>query len=197
MAGMEVGIPLYPLIVVPAVAAIALFWRRAGRHLAVLRAGRQIDRLDQPLRRIWGVIVYVIAQRRLLNELGPGLMHAFIFWGFLVLLVTTGNYFTNGLVETILRWPLGGIAWMAAVAIANLFVALVLGSLAYAAWRRIVVRPTRLALSRDAFIILAMILGVVVSEAAGDALRFVAQPDDHARRVAALAGPQSLPIEPL
>jgi ferredoxin len=197
MAGMEVGIPLYPLIVVPAVAAIALFWRRAGRHLAVLRAGRPIDRLDQPLRRIWGVIVYVIAQRRLLNELGPGLMHAFIFWGFLVLLVTTGNYFTNGLVETILRWPLGGIAWMAAVAIANLFIALVLGSLAYAAWRRIVVRPTRLALSRDAFIILAMILGVVVSEAAGDALRFVADPDDPARRVAALAGPLSLALEPI
>ena len=127
MAGMEVGIPYYPLIVVPAAVAIALFWRRAGRHLAVLRAGRPIDRLDQPLRRIWGVIVYVIAQRRLLNELGPGLMHAFIFWGFLVLLVTTGNYFTNGLVETILRWPLGGDRagcwrWR----LANLFIGLVL-----------------------------------------------------------------------
>ena len=145
MAGMEVAIPYYPLIVVPAAAAIALFWRRASRHLAVLRAGRPIDRLDQPMRRIWGVIVYVIAQRRLLNELGPGLMHAFIFWGFLVLLVTTGNYFTNGLIETILRWPLGGIAWMAAVAIANLFIGLVLGALAYAVWRRVVQRPTRLA----------------------------------------------------
>ena len=110
MASMEVGVPLYPLIVVPAAVAVALFWRRAGRHLAVLRAGRPIDRTDQPLRRIWGVVVYVIAQRRLLNDLWPGLMHAFVFWGFLVLLVTTGNYFTNGLVETILRWPLGGIA---------------------------------------------------------------------------------------
>src|SRR4029078_9355003 len=161
MAAMEVGIPYYPLIVVPAVAAIALIWRRAGRHLAVLRAGRPIDRLDQPLRRIWGVIVYVIAQRRLLNELGPGLMHAFIFWGFLVLLVTTGNYFTNGLIETIVRWPLGGIVWMAAVAIANLFIGLVLVALGYAIWRRIVQRPARLALSRAAFIILALSLGVV------------------------------------
>ena len=195
MAGMEVGIPYYPLIVVPAVAAIALFWRRAGRHLAVLRAGRRIDRLDQPLRRIWGVIVYVIAQRRLLNELGPGLMHAFIFWGFLVLLVTTGNYFTNGLVETALRWPLGGIAWLAAVAIANLFIGLVLVALAYAIWRRVVQRPARLALSRDAFIILGMILGVVLSEIGADALRFVARPDDPARVAAILAGPLSLALE--
>ncbi len=57
MPAMEVGIPYYPLIVLPAAVAIGLFWRRASRHLAVLRAGRPIDRLDQPLRRIWGVIV--------------------------------------------------------------------------------------------------------------------------------------------
>ncbi|MEX1072341.1 MAG: (Fe-S)-binding protein, partial [Chloroflexota bacterium] len=194
---MEVSIPLYPLIVLPVVLAIALFWRRAGRHLAVLRAGRPIDRLDQPLRRVWGIVVYVIAQRRLLNDLGPGLMHAFIFWGFLVLLVTTGNYFTNGLVETVLRWPLGGIAWLAAVAVANLFIGLILSALAYATWRRVVLRPARLALSRDAFVILAMILGVVVTEVAGDALRFVAHPADSSRPWAILAGPLSLLLEPV
>jgi Fe-S oxidoreductase len=193
----EIPIPYYPLIVVPLAVAIGLFWRRAGRHLAVLRAGRPIERTDQPLRRIWGVVVYVIAQRRLLNDIGPGLAHAFIFWGFLVLLVTTGNYFTNGLVETILRWPLGGIAWIAAVAVANLFIGLVLVSVLYAAWRRIVQRPARLALSRDAFVILAMILGVVVSEAVADGLRFVVHPDDPARNFAAVAGPLSLVLEPM
>jgi Fe-S oxidoreductase len=197
MAGMQVGIPLYPLIVVPAAVAVALFWRRAGRHLAVLRAGRPIARTDQPLRRIWGILVYVIGQRRLLNDLGPGLMHAFIFWGFLVLLVTTGNYLTNGLVEAILGWPLGGVLWAAAVAVANLFIGLVLGALVYAVWRRIVVRPARLALSRDAFIILGMILGVVVTEVAGDALRFVADPADPARGVAVLAGPLSAALDPI
>jgi Fe-S oxidoreductase len=194
---MQVEVPLYPLIVLPAAAAIGLFWVRARRHLAVLRAGRPLDRFDRPLQRVWGIVVYVIAQRRLLNDLGPGLMHAAIFWGFLVLLVTTGNYMTNGLIETILRWPLGGIAWLLAVAVANLFIGLILAALAYAAWRRIAVRPTRLALSRDAFIILALILGVVVSELAGDTLRFVARPDDPARRVAMLAGPLSLLAAPL
>jgi Fe-S oxidoreductase/nitrate reductase gamma subunit len=193
----QVEIPLYPLIVLPAAAAIGLFWIRARRHLAVLRAGRPLDRFDRPLQRVWGIVVYVIAQRRLLNDLGPGLMHAAIFWGFLVLLVTTGNYMTNGLIETILRWPLGGIAWLLAVAVANLFIGLILAALAYAAWRRIAVRPTRLALSRDAFIILALILGVVVTELAGDTLRFVARPDDPARRVAMLAGPLSLFAAPL
>ena len=30
----------------------------------------------------------MLGQRKLLQRLGPGLMHAFIFWGFLVLLPT-------------------------------------------------------------------------------------------------------------
>jgi heterodisulfide reductase subunit C len=194
---MAVDIPYYPLIVVPVAVAIALFWRRAGRHLAVLRAGRPLDRFDRVPARIWSVIVYVIGQKRLLNDLGPGVMHAAIFWGFLVLLVTTGNYFTNGLVETILRWPLGGIAWLLAVAVANLFIGLILAALAYAAWRRIVARPARLALSRDAFVILGMILGVVSTELIGDALRFVVLPDDPARGWALLAGPLSLVVGPM
>ena len=194
---MQVDIPYYPLIVLPIAAASGIFWLRARRHLAVLRAGRPIGRLDQPLKRIWGVVLYVIFQRRLLNDLGPGLMHAAIFWGFLILLVTTGNYLTNGLVETVLGWPLGGIAWMAVVAVANLLIGLILVALGYATWRRVVRRPARLGLSRDAFVILAMILGVVLTEIAGDSLRFVALPDEPARRVALLAGPLSLLAEPM
>jgi len=194
---MEVGIPLYPLVVLPVVAAIWLFWRRARQHLAVVRSGRPLARFDQPLRRAWGVLVYVILQRRLLQDPVPGVMHAVIFWGFLILLVTSGNYFTNGLVETILRWPLGGIAWMAVVAVANLFIGLILVAIAFAAWRRIVKRPARLGLSRDAFLILALILGVVSTEVLADALRFVAVPDDPSRPFALVAGPVSLLLEPL
>jgi Fe-S oxidoreductase len=194
---MEVGIPFYPLIVLPLALAGVLFWRRAGRHLAVLRAGQPINRLDQPLRRIWGVLVYVIGQKRLLQDPIPGLMHALIFWGFLALLVTTGNYLTNGLVETVLAWPLGGVLWVAAVAVANLFLGLVLAAVAFAAFRRIVLRPARLALSRDAFIILGLIVGVVLTELFGDAMRFIAVPDDPARDWAIFSGPLATVFAPL
>ncbi len=194
---MYVGIPLYPLIVIPVAVAAYAFWRRARFHLAVLRAGRPIDRVDQPLRRIWGFVVYVIGQKRLLQDPAPGLMHAAIFWGFLALLVTTGNYFTNGLVEAVLAWPLGGVVWGVAVALANLFIGLVLVAVAYAAWRRIVARPARLALTRDAFVILGMITGVVSTELVGDALRFVAVPDDPARAWALLSGPLAGLLPPM
>ncbi len=194
---MEVGIPLYPLIAVPVAAGIWLFWRRARQHLAVVRSGRALDRFDQPLRRAWGVVVYVIFQRRLLQDPVPGAMHAVIFWGFLILLVTSGNYFTNGLIETILRWPLGGIGWMVVVFVANLFIGLILAAITFAVWRRTVKRPARLGLSRDAFLILALILGVVATEVLADALRFVAVPDDPSRPFALVAGPVSLLLEPL
>jgi len=194
---MEAGIPLYPLIVVPLAAAGWVFWRRARMHLAVLRHGQPIDRLDQPLRRIWGFVVYVIAQKRLLQDPAPGLMHAAIFWGFVALLVTTGNYLTNGLVEAILGWPLDGVLWAVAVLLANLFIGLVLAGVLFAAWRRIVLRPARLALSRDAFVILGLITLVVVTELAGDAFRLVAEPDDPARGAALLAAPLASLLAPL
>ncbi|HET7141000.1 MAG TPA: 4Fe-4S dicluster domain-containing protein, partial [Candidatus Limnocylindria bacterium] len=194
---MLLGIPLYPLIVAPLLGAGILFWRRARWHLAVLRAGQPLNRLDRPLERIWGFVVYVLAQKRLLQDPVPGLMHAFIFWGFVALLVTTGNYITNGLVEAVLAWPIGGVLWMLAVGLANVFIGLVLVGLAVAIWRRIVVRPARLALSRDAFIILGLILLVVCSELAGDAMRFVAQPSDPGRTLAVLSGPLSGLLAPI
>ncbi len=193
---MGLPIPLYPLVVLPVAAAAFLFWRRFRLHVAVLRRGRPLDRTDRPLARIMGVVIYVLAQRRLLNDLGPGLTHAFIFWGFLVLLATTGNYLTNGLLETIVGWPLGGILWTAIVALANLLIVLILVALAYAVVRRIVVRPVRLALSRDAFVILALIGAVVLTEAFGDAFRYVAMPNDPSRPFALLAGPLSLLLQP-
>ncbi len=194
---MDVSIPLYPLVVVPVAASLYFFWRRLSRHLAILRRGRPLDRTDRRFERWKGVAVYVIGQRRLLNDIGPGLAHAFVFWGFLILLATTGNYLTNGLVEAIVAWPLGGVIWGLVVAVANLFIGLIVGALAYDVIRRTVRRPRRLALSRDAFIILALIAGVVLTELFGDAFKFVAAPDDPARPFAILAGPISLALEPM
>ena len=136
--------------------------------------------------------MFVIGQRRLLQDLGPGLAHAFVFWGFIVLLATTGNYITNGLVETILGWPLGGFLWSVVVFFANVFVGLVLVSVIYYVVRRTVVRPARLALTRDAFVILGLIFFIVLTELVGDAFAYVVEPDHPARTV----GDPGRPAEP-
>jgi Fe-S oxidoreductase len=192
---MEPTIPLYPLIVVPVFAAIVAFWRRGRWHLAVLRSGRPLNRTDRPWERIKALGVFVFGQRRLLQDLGPGLTHAFVFWGFVVLLATTGNYLTNGLVETIVGWPFGGFFWSIVIVFANLFVGLVLASVIYYVVRRTVVRPARLALTRDAFVILGLIFFIVLTEWFGDAFAYVVEPDHPSRTWAMLAGPLSLALE--
>ncbi len=194
---MEASIPFYPLVVVPVAAAIVLFWRRARWHLAVLRSGRPIERSDRVWDRIKSLGVFVIGQRRLLQDLGPGLTHAFVFWGFIVLLATTGNYLTNGLVETIVGWFFGGFFWSLIVFFANLFVGLVLASVIYFVIRRTITRPARLALTRDAFVILGLIFFIVLTELVGDAFSYVVEPDAPSRTWAILAGPLSLALEPI
>ena len=65
--------------------------RRAGRQSC--GAGRAAARAGRPRRatcraRVRNEATIVLGQRKLLQRLGPGLMHAFIFWGFLVLAPT-------------------------------------------------------------------------------------------------------------
>src|SRR6187551_2477737 len=194
---MDATIPYYPLVAVPIAAAIVLFWRRARWHLAILSAGRPLHRTSRIGARVRSLGVFVFGQRRLLQDIGPGLAHAFVFWGFVVLLATTGNYITNGLVETIVGWPVGGFFWSVVVLFANVFIALVLASVVYYVIRRTVVRPTRLALTRDAFVILTLIFLIVLTEWVGDSFAYVVEPDHPARPWAVLAGPLSVVLAPI
>jgi hypothetical protein len=52
------------------------------------RGAQPADRTFNPGRRVKNEATIVLGQRKLLQRLGPGLMHAFIFWGFIVLLPT-------------------------------------------------------------------------------------------------------------
>ena len=183
------NIPFYPLVLVAAIIAAVFFWVRFRRHLAIVRLGRPLNRNDRVWERVKGVVIYVFAQWRLLRDPGPGAMHFVIFWGFIVLLATTGNYLTNGVVEFIVGWPLGGFFWALVVFGANAFMALILLAIGYALYRRLIERPWRLTLSRDALVILAMIAGVVTTELLGDAFGYVVDPEDRSRPWAFLAGP--------
>ena len=92
-----------------------------------------------------------------------GLMHAGIFWGFVLLTIGTANIVTGGLIETILSALLDGAIWAAVSAMQNVVAVIVLVSIAWALWRRLVSKPQRLTFNRDALVILSMIGGVVLT----------------------------------
>ena len=113
--------------------------------------------------RVRNEAVLVLGQRKLLQRLVPGLMHAFIFWGFLVLFPTIVMAMIGAVDrhETI-PW-LGRQGWFAALV--DVFVILVLIGVATAVWIRKVVKPKRFEGSHrgEADVILALITGVVVT----------------------------------
>ena len=74
-----------------------LFARDTWRLLRKLQTGRPAARLDQPLERTRGWLLHVMGQGRLLGRPYPGWMHAMIFWGFLVVTVSTIDQFALGL----------------------------------------------------------------------------------------------------
>src|SRR5205814_5761028 len=115
-------------------------------------------------RRLWGVIEYALIQTRMFKDPRAALMHWGIFWGSVLLTVGTANAVTGGLVQAVLSWPLDGFLWTIVSALQNVVAVIVLVSIAYAFFRRLVTRPARLTYSTDALVILGLIGGVVASE---------------------------------
>ena len=69
-----------------ALAVAAFFAVRRVRFLIrlVLAAQPMPDRLRRPLRRVGYLVTHVLLQRKLLKWTAPGILHALIFWAFLV-----------------------------------------------------------------------------------------------------------------
>ncbi len=134
-----------------------LFGLRVRFLLALIRAGAPVSRTDEIPRRVRNEATIVLGQRKLLQRLGPGLIHAFIFWGFLVLAPTILIAFIGAVSKhATLPW-LGEQGWFAFLV--DVFAILVLIGVASALWIRKVVKPARFAGShlREADLILALI----------------------------------------
>jgi Fe-S oxidoreductase len=165
---MATAVSIVALAAVLAVAG-ALFARRALFLYRLVRLGKAVDRTTDIAARVSNEATVVLGQRKLLQRLVPGLMHAFIFWGFLVLFPTI----FMALVAIVDREPslpsaspLGWLerqGWYALLV--DVFVVLVLVGVAAAFWIRKVQRPERFRGSHlgEADLILAMIAGIVTT----------------------------------
>jgi len=156
------------LVVAVAVAG-ALFGRRALFLTRLVRAGKPTSRVSDLPARAQNEATIVLGQRKLLQRVGPGLMHAFIFWGFLALFPTI--FMASAAIVDRESWlpersPLLWLeeqGWYAFVV--DLFAVLVLVGVATAFWIRKVQRPRRFEGSHlgEADLILALIVGIVTS----------------------------------
>ena len=92
--------------------AFALAARRARQLTRMVRLGRPVDRRGELPRRVGREATEVLGQRKLLQRVGPGLMHALIFWGFLILLTTILEV-AGQVIDPAFELPIvGGAAWL-------------------------------------------------------------------------------------
>jgi Fe-S oxidoreductase len=140
-----------------------LFAVRVRFLVALLRSGAPVKRTgDVPVRAEHEATI-VLGQRKLLQRLGPGLLHAFIFWGFIVLAPTILIAMIGAVSKhATLPW-LGHQGWYAFLV--DIFATLVLIGVAGALWIRKVQRPERFKGSHlgEADLILALIVLIALS----------------------------------
>jgi len=137
----------------------ALFARRVLLLSRLVRMGRPsgIDRTDDVPERVRSEAVVVVGQRKLLQRLIPGLMHAFIFWAFIVLFPAI----FIAMIEIV--DPDSAPDWGWYDALSDVFCVLALIGVATAFYIRKVVRPRRFEGSHlgEADLILLWIAGIV------------------------------------
>src|SRR3954468_8442179 len=152
------------------------------RLVSYMRIAGPDDRTNDPFTRIANVIKIGIAQTKIFRDPVAGAMHATIFWGFMVL--------TAGTLEILIQGVFSGFSYalllpkpiyMLYSLSQDGFALLVLGAIAFAFFRRLVLHPKRLEGDKlehtDALIILSMIGGLMVTLILANAFQFVVDPN--------------------
>lgn len=161
-------------------ASAGLFALNVQRLVRYARLGLPENRTNDPRTRIRNLISIGIAQSKIFREEPAGLMHATIFWGFVVL--------TAGTVEIMMQGVFSGFSFALLLPkpvyvlysfSQDSFAALVIAAVAFAFYRRLVLHPKRLEGDHlehaDALIILGLIGGLMVTLLIANACTYLAE----------------------
>ena len=150
------------------VAALGFFSYNAQRLVRYLGIGHAEPRSDHPWTRLRNVAVIGIGQSKILRDPFAGILHASVFWGFIVLTVGSAEVLARGVFprfgfDKLLPAPVYGLFLLSQ----ELFAGLVLAAVAVLLYRRLVIKPKRLqgdkVHSGDAVFILSMIAALMVT----------------------------------
>jgi Fe-S oxidoreductase len=163
--------PMSPLgITLLMLAGFAGFGWLAWRKLAIVVRLQPEVRWDHPAARLKAVLVNGFLQQRMIaREPKAGVMHAVIFLGFMALLLRKLQLIAIGYHEPFV-YP--GLAGGLFAALKDFVELAVLAALAYAFWRRYVLKPRRLEPNREALLVLSLILVIMLTDLAYDGFRF-------------------------
>ena len=131
-----------------------------GKTRLLLAAKPEGGAFDEIGARTKNALVFAFGQKKLFKEPAAGLMHALIFWGFLILLVRS-TYLIIYAFAPGFHIPLVHDVYTLLKDVTEL---VVLAMVLYAAFRRVVTKPARLTQSHEALLVLGMIGGLMVTD---------------------------------
>lgn len=147
-------------------ASLGYFAMNLKRLISYLKIGKGESRADKPWERVRNVLVIAFGQSKLFREPLAGLMHFFIFWGFVILLLAILESIGEGLSPNFSLAFIGPL-YAPLVFVQDGIALLVVASVLLALFRRYVNPPKRLDVSghsrMDATIILLLILFIMCS----------------------------------
>jgi Fe-S oxidoreductase/nitrate reductase gamma subunit len=144
--------------------AIAFFAFSCFRRFGLILKGRPDNRFNAIGKRFWNMIYYAFGQKRVVSK--PfGVNHFVLFWAFMVLLISNTEFLLNGLAPDVIsfsRLPDG--AYFTLACIFDIMSVLALLSVILAIIRRLAFPPPYTeARSRDAFVILSLVAGLMIA----------------------------------
>ncbi|MFW2368903.1 MAG: respiratory nitrate reductase subunit gamma, partial [Desulforhopalus sp.] len=159
--GASTLVPMYLLTAL----SVALLVYKARTLIADYRRGKPLDRTDNLGERIVFMLKTMLLQSRVLSVRGPGLAHAFFFWGFFLLFIGTalivlqadftdllfGVKFLKGTFYLLFSIVLDLAGLVAVAMLLGLFI------------RRYVVRPEGLDSTRDDSIMHSLLFAILIS----------------------------------
>ena len=121
--------------------AIGSFIFEVRRRIWIILKGVGEFQLDNIGKRLWRVFKEVFLHEKVIKDrLWPGLMHAFVFWGFVVFGIITLNHFSLGFNYQLISHTY--LKFYSYIVIPFSF--LVLFGISFLTWRRFVTRPVAL-----------------------------------------------------
>ncbi|MDO8805829.1 MAG: (Fe-S)-binding protein [Elusimicrobiota bacterium] len=154
-------------------AALFLFARAVHLKYRLLQACAPVpDPIGEHGTRLKEALTIFLEQKKLFQDFNPGVMHAFIFWGFLVLSLRTVTMFGMAFYGFDFHLPFLGPETFAGHGFSLLkdaAVALVTVMVLYAMTRRYILKVPRLLNTPSALFVLLMILGLMLTDVLFDA----------------------------
>jgi Fe-S oxidoreductase len=161
------GLTLYAIVLI---VSLLLFLFFIYKRFRVLKFAQKepVNRFDNIGKRIATVFRFFIGQGRILDKrfFAAGIMHAFIFWGFLAVTFNTIHMVIGGFIPGF-HLPLlspGSILGDFYTVFRDIFEALVLIMVVYALFRRLILKPKRVTLSAEANLVLILIALLMITD---------------------------------